>query len=73
MAIHLNGASPLTIHKMGLWLSDTFLMYIHEQIAAFSEGMSTAMSTTKWRNIAGPTLVGDDDEDQPDTPTSAAF
>ena len=73
-AMHLNGASPLAIRKMGRWSSDTFLMYIHEQIAAFSEGMSTAMSTKiEWRNIAGPTLVGDDDEDQPDTPTFAAF
>ena len=74
MAMHLNGASPLAIRKMGRWSSDTFLMYIHEQIAAFSKGMSTAMSTNiEWRNIAGPTLVEHDDEDQPDTPTFAAF
>jgi hypothetical protein len=28
---------------MGRWSSDTFLDYIHEQIAVFSAGLSTAM------------------------------
>jgi hypothetical protein len=29
---------------MGRWSSDTFLDYIHSQIAAFSTGLSSAMS-----------------------------
>ena len=40
MAMHLNGISDNTIKKMGRWSSDTFLMYIHEQILAFSKGIS---------------------------------
>lgn len=58
-AMHINGATDLQIRKQGRWSSDTFLMYIHEQISAFSQGLSTKMSThiTGWRNIAGPTLV----------------
>ena len=36
MAMHLNGIDPNTIKKMGRWSSDTFLIYTHEQIAAFS-------------------------------------
>ena len=44
MALHLNHQSSATIRKMGRWSSDTFLDYIHNQIAAFSSGLSTAMS-----------------------------
>lgn len=44
MAMYLNGVPHDTVRKMGRWKSDTFLMYIHEQIAAFSENVSEAMS-----------------------------
>jgi len=55
MAMHLNGVSPITIHKQGRWSSDTFLMYIHEQVAAFSSGVSKLMAANVgFRNIAGP-------------------
>ena len=47
MALHLNNIPTHTIRKMGRWSSDTFLDYIHEQIAVFSAGLSTAMG----RNI----------------------
>jgi len=45
MAMHLNGASPDDIMKVGRWKSRTFLMYIHEQISAFAAGLSYKMST----------------------------
>jgi hypothetical protein len=62
MAMHLNGCNAIAIRKQGRWSSDTFLMYIHEQISAFSKGISTAMSTDiAWHNIAGPTVLHDDD------------
>jgi hypothetical protein len=58
MAMHLNGIDTNTIKKMGRWRSDTFLMYIHEQISAFATGVSLKMSTDiPFRHIAGPTLV----------------
>ena len=63
MAMHLNGISDNTIKKMGRWSSDTFLMYIHEQIAAFSKGISQKMSKdVDFHNIAfqpieGPNLI----------------
>ena len=47
MAMHLHNTPTHTIRKMGRWSSDTFLDYIHEQIAVFSAGLSTAMG----RNI----------------------
>jgi hypothetical protein len=55
MAMHLNNVSRDHIRKMGRWSSDTFLMYIHEQISAFSSGISKKMSTEiGWHNIEGP-------------------
>lgn len=55
MAMHLNKVSSDTIRKMGRWSSDTFLMYIHEQISAFSAGISKKMATEiGWQNIEGP-------------------
>ena len=44
MALHLTGADVNTIKKMGRWSSDTFLMYIHEQISHFSKGLSRQMA-----------------------------
>jgi hypothetical protein len=43
VALHLNNIPTHTIRKIGCWSSDTFLDYIHEQIAVFSAGLSTAM------------------------------
>ena len=58
MAMHLNGVDAITIRKMGRWKSDTFLMYIHEQISAFATGVSLKMSNRiPFRHIAGPTIV----------------
>ena len=57
MAMHLNGIDTKTIQKMGRWRSETFLMYIHEQISAFAAGVSVKMSHhIPFRHIAGPTL-----------------
>jgi hypothetical protein len=44
-ALHLNGFDSKTIQILGRWSSDTFLTYIHHQIAAFSHGLSTSMAT----------------------------
>ena len=58
MAMHLNGIHRDTIRKQGRWSSDTFLMYIHEQISAFSAGLSAKMSQhIGWFNIAGPNIL----------------
>jgi hypothetical protein len=57
MAMHLNNVPCDTIRKAGRWSSDTFLMYIHEQIEAFSKGVSKRMSTEiEWQNIEGSTV-----------------
>ena len=45
MAMYLNGVPHDTIRKMGRWTSDTFLMYVHEQISAISAGVSLKMSS----------------------------
>ena len=58
MAMHLNGISTTTIQKIGRWRSPTFLHYIHEQISAFSDGVSIKMSQDiAFRNIAGPSIT----------------
>lgn len=52
-AMHLHGIDHNTIKKMGRWSSDTFMSYIHEQIAAFSSGISLTMSKPiTFRNVA---------------------
>jgi hypothetical protein len=56
------GVPTHTIRKMGSWSSDMFLDYIHEQIAVFSAGLSTAMGKNilfhniGFRGIAAPIL-----------------
>ena len=53
MAMYLNKVDQNTIKKMGRWSSDTSVRYIHEQIAAFSSGISTQMSNpVVFQNIA---------------------
>ena len=53
MTMHLKGCSNNTIKKMGQWSSGTFSMYTHEQISAFSVGISKKMSTPiNFHNIA---------------------
>lgn len=44
MAMKLNGIDRDIIRKVGRWSSDTFLMYLHEQIAQLTAGVSKAMS-----------------------------
>ena len=66
MALHLNKVPTHTIRKMGRWSSDTFLDYIHEQIAVFSAGLSTAMGNTifyhniGFQGIPAPILHNED-------------
>ena len=63
MAMHLTGVRHDIIKKMGRWSSNTFLIYIHEQISAFSAGVSKQMTQSiPFHNIAfqpaqGPTLL----------------
>ena len=45
MAMKLQGVSDTIIMKQGRWSSLTFLMYIHNQIAHLSKGLSQKMST----------------------------
>ena len=44
MALKLNGYDKETIMKIGRWSSDTFLTYIHSQIAALTMGVAAMIS-----------------------------
>ena len=44
MALKLQGVSDTIIMKQGRWSGLTFLMYIHNQIAHLSKGLSQKMS-----------------------------
>ena len=53
-ALALSGYSDTQIQKMGRWRGATFKEYIREELANYSEGMSTAMKTKfNFMNIAG--------------------
>jgi len=53
-ALALSGYSDTQIQKMGRWRGATFKEYIREELANYSDGMSTAMSTKfNFMNIAG--------------------
>ena len=45
MALELSGADRDNIKKMERWSSDNFLIYIHNQIAEYSEGWTNKMAT----------------------------
>ena len=45
MAMKLTDHSDTTIKKYGRWSSNTWLYYIHNQIAHLAKGVSTLMST----------------------------
>ena len=50
----LDGKDRDTIRKYGRWSSDTFLMYIHEQIDAFSTGVAAGMAQIRsFVNLGG--------------------
>ena len=42
--LHLNGIGVPVIKKLGWWSGDTFMTYIHEQIASTMIGVSSAMT-----------------------------
>ena len=44
IAMHLTGVRHYIIKKMECWSTDTLLIYIHEKISAFSEGISKQMA-----------------------------
>jgi hypothetical protein len=44
MALKLNGYDKETIMKIGRWSSDTFLTYIHSQIAALTMRVAAKMT-----------------------------
>ena len=43
-AMFLNGILETVIKKMGRWSSDTFLLYIQEQLSIFSRDVANSMS-----------------------------
>jgi integrase len=44
MALKLNGYDKETIMKIGRWSSNTFMTYIHSQIAALTIGVAAKMT-----------------------------
>ena len=47
MAIKFSSGNRDDTKKMGRWSSDTFLMYIHNQIAEYTEGWTEKMATPR--------------------------
>ena len=56
VALAVNGASRDMIKKIGRWSSDTFLMYIHDQISHLTKGVAERMATPfPFTNVEGAT------------------
>ena len=54
MALWLSGHSPEAIMKLGRWRTQTFLTYIHSQIAALTTGTSRKMGrSVNFHNVGG--------------------
>jgi hypothetical protein len=54
MALWLSGHSPEVIMKLGRWRTQTFLTYIHSQIAALTTGTSRKMGrSVPFHNVGG--------------------
>ena len=69
MALKLNGVDCITVKKQGRWSSNTFMMYIHEQISALSAGLATKMSTyIPFTNMGPPPKLGNLVDELADTP-----
>ena len=59
VALALSGQSSAMIKKIGRWSSDTFLMYVHEQIAHLTAGVAEGMAQPfPFSNIEGATTSG---------------
>ena len=58
MAAHLNGLDSNTLKKVGRWSSETYLMYIHDQISHLNTGISHQISThIIFRKIRAPEIT----------------
>jgi len=56
-ALSLAGFSDTQIQKMGRWRGATFKEYVREELACFSEGMSTKMKQNfHFVNVAGNSM-----------------
>ena len=54
MALKFAGADGPDIMKMGRWSGNTFLMYIHDQVAEYSEGWTEKMGVHReYFNLEG--------------------
>ena len=60
VALALSGQSPEMIKKIGCWSSDTFLMYMHKQIAHLTAGVAEGMAQSfPFSNIERATTSGE--------------
>ena len=59
VALALSGQNATMIKKIGRWSSNTFLMYIHEQIAHLTAGVAEGMAQPfLFSNIVGAMTSG---------------
>ena len=59
VALALSGQNATIIKKIGRWFINTFLMYIHEQIAHLMVGVAEGIAQPLFSNIEGATTSGD--------------
>ena len=59
VALAVNGKSRNMIKNIGWWSSNTFLMYVHEQISHLTVGVAESMATPfLLTNVEGATTSG---------------
>ena len=70
VALALSGQSPEMIKKIGRWSSDTFLMYVHEQIAHLTAGVAEGMAQPfPFLTSKGPQRWGSNKREPANDPT----
>ena len=59
VALALSGQLPKMVKNIRQWSSNTFLMYVHEQIAYLTVGVAEGMAQTfPFSNVEGATTSG---------------
>ena len=56
MTLHQAGISYSTIKVIGIWNSDTFIIYLQVKVLSFTKGVAAAMKEVMWLHSSARTL-----------------
>ena len=56
MTLHQAGIYYSTIKVIGIWNSDTFIIYLQVKVLSFTKGVAAAMKEVMWLHSSARTL-----------------